>query len=113
VAEEITLLWQSDEVRPARPRVSDEIRHGLWFFESSLIDAAERVLATYRESLPAAPCPLRFGSWIGGDTDGNPAAGPDTIEEALARSRSLALATYRDEVRELARGVRGARRAAA
>jgi phosphoenolpyruvate carboxylase len=105
LAEEITLLWQSDEVRPARPRVSDEIRHGLWFFETSLLDAAERVLATYREGAPEAPCPLRFGSWIGGDTDGNPSAGPETIEEALVRSRTLALATYRDEVRELARSL--------
>ena len=38
-AEEITVLWQTDEVRPQRPRVVDEIRHGLWFFEQSLLDA--------------------------------------------------------------------------
>jgi phosphoenolpyruvate carboxylase len=105
LAEEITLLWQSDEVRPARPRVSDEIRHGLWFFESSLIDAAERVLERFRRGIPGAPCPLQFGSWIGGDTDGNPAAGPDTIDEALARARALALGTFRDDVRELARSL--------
>jgi phosphoenolpyruvate carboxylase len=105
LAEEITLLWQSDEVRPVRPRVSDEISHGLWFFESSLIRAAEQVLAAYRARLSEAPCPLRFGSWIGGDMDGNPAAGPDTIVEALERGRSLILATYRDEVRELARAL--------
>ena len=35
-AEEITILWQTDEVRPQRPRVRDEIRQGLWFFEQSL-----------------------------------------------------------------------------
>lgn len=105
LAEEITLLWQSDEVRPARPRVSDEIRHGLWFFESSLLEAAERVLAAYREGAPEAPCPLRFGTWIGGDADGNPAAGPETISEALTRARALAIGAYRDEVRELARSL--------
>jgi phosphoenolpyruvate carboxylase len=102
LAEEITLLWQTDEVRHDRLRVSDEIRNGLWFFEHSLIPAAEELLRAWRERLPGAPPPVRFGSWIGGDTDGNPAAGPATIEEALERARTLALARYRDEVRALA-----------
>ncbi len=101
-AEEITVLWQTDEVRPQRPRVLDEIRHGLWFFEHSLLDAAEELLHAYREALPGAPLPLSFGSWIGGDMDGNPAAGPDTIREALARGRALALARYREQARDLA-----------
>jgi phosphoenolpyruvate carboxylase len=101
-AEEITVLWQTDEVRPQRPRVLDEIRHGLWFFEYSLLDAAEELLHAYREALPDAPLPLSFGSWIGGDMDGNPAAGPDTIREALARGRALALARYREQARDLA-----------
>lgn len=105
LAEEITVLWQSDEVRSVRPGVSDEIRHGLWFFEQSLLGAAERVHARYRARLPEAPCPLSFGSWIGGDMDGNPAAGPETIAEALERARALALARYREEVRELARSL--------
>ena len=97
------MLWQTDEVRPQRPRVIDEIRHGLWFFEQSLIEAAEELLHAYREAIPDAPLPLSFGSWIGGDMDGNPNAGPDTIDEALERARILALGSYRDEVRELAR----------
>jgi phosphoenolpyruvate carboxylase len=101
-AEEITVLWQTDEVRPQRPRVVDEIRHGLWFFEQSLLDAAEELLDAYREALPGAPRPLAFGSWIGGDMDGNPNAGPETIHEALERGRALALQRYRAEVRELA-----------
>ena len=101
-AEEITVLWQTDEVRPQRPRVVDEVRHGLWFFEQSLFDAAEELLAAYREAVPGAPLPFSFGSWIGGDLDGNPHAGPETIREALDRARALALARYRSEVRELA-----------
>ncbi len=101
-AEEITALWQTDEVRDERPRVLDEIRHGLWFFEQSLWDAAPRLLAAYRAHLPGAPLPLRFGSWIGGDADGNPATGPGTVEAALDEARRLALGRYRDEVRELA-----------
>ncbi|HEY2936606.1 MAG TPA: phosphoenolpyruvate carboxylase [Gaiellaceae bacterium] len=105
IAEEVTLLWQTDEVRSQRPRVVDEIRHGLWFFEQSLLEAAPKLLADYRRRLPEAPAPFRFGTWIGGDQDGNPSAGPDTIGEALARARELALSTYRDEVRELARAI--------
>jgi phosphoenolpyruvate carboxylase len=105
IAEEVTLLWQTDEVRSQRPRVVDEIRHGLWFFEQSLLQATPELLGDYRERLPEAPAPFRFGTWIGGDQDGNPAAGPDTIGEALDRARDLALSTYRDEVRELARAI--------
>jgi len=102
LAAEITMLWQADEVRTRRPRVVDEIRNGHWFFEQSLIDAAERLLADYRRRLPDAPAPIRFGTWIGGDADGNPNAGPETIAEALERARRLLLGRYRDEVRALA-----------
>jgi phosphoenolpyruvate carboxylase len=102
LAEEITLLWQTDEVRSQQPRVTDEIRHGLWFFEQSLLRAAELVLAEYRRLLPGAPAPFRFGSWIGGDLDGNPATGPETIAEALERARALVLQAYAAEVGELA-----------
>ena len=100
LAEEVTNLWQTDEVRSRRPRVVDEIRHAHWFFESSLFDAAPLLLEDYRERL--AGTPLHFGSWIGGDQDGNPNAGPDTMVEALERARRLALLRYRREVRELA-----------
>jgi phosphoenolpyruvate carboxylase len=102
LAEEVTALWQTDEVRPERLRVVDEIRHGLWFFEQSLLDAATTLVGVFRKRLPAAAVPMRFGSWIGGDQDGNPAAGPATIEAALGRARELALTRYRAEVRELA-----------
>ena len=84
---EITALWQADEVRSRRPRVVDEIRHALWFFETTLLDVAPDVLAEYRERLPGAPVPFRFGSWVGGDQDGNPEAGPHTVAEWLERAR--------------------------
>jgi phosphoenolpyruvate carboxylase len=102
IAEEVTALWETDEVRSLRPRVVDEIRHGLWFFEQSLINETTLLTRALRRRLPTAGMPLRFGSWIGGDQDGNPAAGPDTIAEALERARALALQRYRAEVRELA-----------
>ncbi len=102
IAEEVTALWLTDEVRVQRPRVRDEIRQGHWFFEQSLLDVAPRLVAEYRERLPDASLPLSFGSWIGGDLDGNPATGPDTVEEALERARALVLERYRSEVRALA-----------
>jgi phosphoenolpyruvate carboxylase len=102
LAGEVTLLWQTDELRSVRPRVVDEIRHGLWFFEQSLLDEAPRLLADYRALSPDARTPLEFGTWIGGDLDGNPAAGPDTIDEALERARALVLSRYRADVRSLA-----------
>jgi phosphoenolpyruvate carboxylase len=102
IAEEVTALWQTDEVRSQRPRVVDEIRHGLWFFETSLLDVAPALVGDLRRRVPSAETPLRFGSWIGGDHDGNPNAGPRTIEEAARRARALALTRYRTEVRELA-----------
>jgi phosphoenolpyruvate carboxylase len=102
LAEEITALWQTDEVRLQRPRVVDEIRQGLWFFEQSLLDEAPRLLAALRERVPDGPAPLRFGSWIGSDLDGNPLAGAETIEEAASRARALALGRYAHDVRALA-----------
>jgi phosphoenolpyruvate carboxylase len=106
--EEITTLWQTDEVRERRPRVIDEIRHGLWFFEQVLFDDAPRVGAELRTLVPgmaAAARPLSFGSWIGGDQDGNPNAGPSTLHAALSSARTLAASRYRDEVRDIARAM--------
>jgi phosphoenolpyruvate carboxylase len=105
LAEEVTLLWQTDEVRSRRPHVVDEIRHGLWFFEQSLLRVAELLLADYRRLVPGAPAPFRFGTWIGGDLDGNPAAGASTVDAALERARQLVLETYSREVRELAQAI--------
>ena len=102
IAEEVTLLWQTDEVRHDRLRLTDEIRNGLWFFEHSLISAATDLLHEWRRRFPEAPPPLTFGTWIGGDMDGNPSAGPASIAEALDDARQVALRRYRGEVRSLA-----------
>ena len=106
--EEITTLWQTDEVRERRPRVIDEIRHGMWFFERVLLDDAPRVTAELRRLVPQLTDehePLAFGSWIGGDQDGNPNAGPDTLLEAVGQARALSAERYRDEVRDIARAL--------
>ena len=100
LAEEITILWQTDEVRSARPRVVDEIRQGLWFLEESLWDAAPALVEAWQEHLPGSP--LRFGTWIGGDLDGNPNAGAETVREAIERGAALVRQLLRRDVRELA-----------
>jgi phosphoenolpyruvate carboxylase len=102
LALEITLLWQTDEVRSRRPRVVDEIRNGHWFFEQSLLDAAERLLADYRRRVPDGRLPFRFGTWIGGDADGNPNTSEATLAEARRRARRLLLERYARDVRALA-----------
>ena len=76
LAEEITLLWQTDEIRSKRPRVVDEIRQGLWFFEQSFWNAIPELERALVERLAGAGEALRFGTWIGGDLDGNPNVGP-------------------------------------
>jgi hypothetical protein len=53
----VTILWQTDEVRSRRPRVVDEIRHGLWFVEASLWQALPRLVRELREADPGAPPP--------------------------------------------------------
>ena len=99
---EITALWQTDDVRTARPTVRDEIRMGLDYYESSLFQTipvlyAEIAAALDAEFAPAGeptgitelPIVVRFGSWIGGDRDGNPFVTAETIAEAVAMARDL------------------------
>lgn len=107
--EAVTVLWQTDAMRAERPRVIDEVRRVLFFFDHILVDAAgavheelERLLA---ESYPTVRAPrvlLSFGSWAGGDQDGNPNCTPDLIPQTLARHRDAALRGLRERVRTLA-----------
>jgi phosphoenolpyruvate carboxylase len=101
---EITSLWQTDEVRQAKPTVDDEIRMGLRYFRLSLFETLPRVYAEVAESmrdvygmvLDAAELPnlLSFGSWIGGDRDGNPLVKPECVKDALELARNMILREY-------------------
>ncbi len=101
---EVTSLWQTDEVRMAKPTVDDEIRMGLRYFRLSLFDALHKIYAEIVESfrdvygldLDANNLPnlVHFGSWIGGDRDGNPLVKPDCIRDALEMARTLILREY-------------------
>lgn len=108
---EITGLWQTDEVRRRQPTVQDEIRMGLDYYPSVLFEAlpalyeelADDLRKTYGEDLRANELPqlLRFGSWIGGDRDGNPLVTPACTRDALQIARETVLKYYIDRVNEL------------
>ena len=110
---EITGIWQSDEVRRRKPAVQDEIAMGLDHYPVTLIpalngfynEAAREFRAVYERDIRPADLPsmVRFGSWIGGDRDGNPYVTAESTREALEKNRALILADYLDDIEELRR----------
>ncbi len=112
VEREIVGLWLTDRSRVARPEVTDEARTGLWYFDSTLFDVMpalqrdfERALAEHFPGVKAPTRWLTFGSWIGGDRDGNPNVTPAVTSEVLALHRRLAIEKQRLAARELARSL--------
>lgn len=108
--EEITVLWQTDELRIRRPEVSQEIQRTLLFFETPLISATLDVYREFEDELernyPEANIELGrvlgFGSWVGGDQDGNPFVKPETLTTALELHRRLILSRHIVSVASLA-----------
>ena len=110
---EITALWQTDEVRRRKPTVLDEIKMGLDHYPDSLIAPLpglyEDMAAAFREiygvEIPPADLPtvVRFGSWIGGDRDGNPHVNAETTCEALQKAHEAILADYLSALEALRR----------
>jgi len=101
--------WQTAESANERPRVADEMEHIGYF----LIDVLYAVLPVFYEvfedalraagfSVAQLPAVLRFGTWVGGDMDGNPNVGAATIAATLAAQRRLVVGAYRRELRQLA-----------
>ena len=106
----VTLLWQSSETRDRRPEVMDEVRNtGLYFFEHTLFDLVPRIYEEITEELakswPEAtfriPAFLRYGSWIGGDRDGNPYVTNEVTQNALRAQKEKVLTMYLHRVDEL------------
>jgi phosphoenolpyruvate carboxylase len=106
IREALALWWQTDAVRRLRPRVEDEVQNVLFFFESVLFDAVPALGAEVARRLCGDPAvvtsPVRFGSWAGGDMDGNPEVDPDGFLPTLEAHRRLALRLLRDRVLALA-----------
>ncbi len=117
---EVTSLWQTDEVRLAKPTVDDEIRIGLRYFRLSLFDALPKIYADVVEAFrevyaldldeAALPNLVQFGSWIGGDRDGNPLVKPDCIRDALDMARAMILREYLNDVESLSDHLSSSRR---
>jgi phosphoenolpyruvate carboxylase len=101
---EITSLWQTDEVRSRRPTVYDEIKMGLDYYDVSIFETLPGLYREIAEALRAAygmeieahelPIVLRFGSWIGGDRDGNPFVTPEVTRAAIQLARGHLLLYY-------------------
>jgi phosphoenolpyruvate carboxylase len=109
---QIQALWKTDEVRSRSMGVLDEIEAGLFYFPLSLFQATaklyrnlERAVAdVYGEAAARQlriPAFLRFGSWIGGDRDGNPNVKPETTEQALRLQQQTVLREYIRRLDEL------------
>ena len=110
---EIVSLWQTDEVRRRKPTVLDEIKMGLDHYPDSIIspihalydDISLAFKETYGYIITADELPtvVRFGSWIGGDRDGNPYVTAESIREALQKARETILGDYIAALEELRR----------
>jgi phosphoenolpyruvate carboxylase len=109
--EEITALWLTDEVHRLAPSVFDEVRNGLYYFEQSLWDVVPRLYRAAEDALAAnypgeefaVPPFLRFGSWIGGDRDGNPHVTAIVTEQTLLLHKDVALGLFERDLDELQR----------
>ena len=126
ISQVVETLWLTDTVRRGRPTVLDEVRQGLGVVESGLMDvvlgfyreleaALERVYPEYWDEVEAAaktagsqPAParrvpplLRFGSWIGGDRDGNPNVTPSLTAQAIRLQQETVLRHYLQRIQDL------------
>jgi len=108
---EITALWQTDEVRDRRPTPLDEVAGGLYYLERSAWQVApvlfrdlQEAVEHYAPEARSAVRPfLRFGSWMGGDRDGNPHVTVEVTERTLELHRQRVLQLYLEEVEALGR----------
>ncbi len=108
---EILSLWQSDEVQRRQPTVQDEIKMGLDYFPLSLIETipilydefAKVLHQVYKVEIFGHDLPkmIRFGSWIGGDRDGNPFVTAKTTRIALELAQEVSLTHFKKEIKSL------------
>jgi len=105
----IVTLWKTDEVKHGRPTPEDEVTWGLVAFEQTLWDAVPETLRALDravvdatgEPLPLEASPIRFGSWMGGDRDGNPHVTPEVTRRAVLLARWMATDLYHREISAL------------
>jgi phosphoenolpyruvate carboxylase len=106
---EITAAWETDEIRRRRPAPQDEARWGLAVIEQTLWDVVPHFLRRLDRNLkrqtgePLAldAAPIHFGSWMGGDRDGNPRVTASVTREVCLLNRWKAVELYENQVNEL------------
>jgi phosphoenolpyruvate carboxylase len=114
LAAEIQVSWRTDELRSAKLEVRDEVRNGLYYVRESLFAAVPKAYHFFEKALRkhygvdadgvapvSVPSFIRFGSWIGGDRDGNPFVTADVTEWTVHTQMQVALDEYRARVLEL------------
>ncbi|MGH8229018.1 MAG: phosphoenolpyruvate carboxylase [Steroidobacteraceae bacterium] len=112
IRQEITVGWQTEEHPREKLTVADEREHVLFYlievlyrvvpaFYEEIADALAKLYGVESESIEL-PALLRFGTWVGGDMDGNPDVHGKTIRETLARQQQVILRAYHDECAVLA-----------
>ena len=102
VLNEVTILWQSNELHTKKPTVPDEVSSGLYYFDQTLFEVLPDLHREFEVSLRRhfpgnvwrIPNFLRFGSWIGGDRDGNPFVTHEVTKATLDAQRSLVVKKY-------------------
>ncbi|MBT8192314.1 MAG: phosphoenolpyruvate carboxylase, partial [Acidimicrobiia bacterium] len=109
VSEIVDLMWQTDELRHDRPTPIDEARSAIYYFDElfdetvqPLSDTVEEQLARLGGTLEPDRFPIRFGTWVGGDRDGNPNVTPEVTAEVLAIQHEHGLRNLIKAVEELA-----------
>ncbi len=110
IKREIAALWLTDRARTAQPAVTDEVKTGLWYFTATLWQVIPQLYADLQAALdahyPGVRAPARwltFGSWIGGDRDGNPNVTPQVTADTLQLHREHAIDRLHHAVHELSR----------
>ena len=106
---QIQLLWRTNDVRVDKPTVEDEIRYGLFYFDTSIFEAIPQMYRYFERAVRkvygtgeiTVPPVLRFGSWIGGDRDGNPFVTADLTSKAIRLHMNCVLNEYVRRTRAL------------
>ena len=108
IDEMIEAIWQTDEIRHERPDPFDEAKFVLYYLSQTisealpdLFDTIAATLGDIGEKIRPDHVPIRFGSWVGGDRDGNPNVSPDTTVAVLDLQRDRAIALLISEIKQL------------
>ncbi len=108
LAEAIDLLWQTDELRLGRPEPLDEAVNSIYYLNELLLETVPEVLAQFKNEvkrlgvdLSLTARPLSFGTWIGGDRDGNPNITAEVTKAAILLQNSHFIRTVSEHLDEL------------